>query len=115
MGLPAQFVTSTTPPLPALDEVTRATFVHRVNELLARVIRERPAEGSEAERLAILDVSAASNILVKALGARFADVLRQNINDAFQSIVRRETETAEPERKLALRHLEQALHIFGVV
>jgi hypothetical protein len=52
---------------------------------------------------------------VELLGPAFVEVLRENVNAALTELVRQELDAAEPERKLALRHLEQAVHRYGVV
>lgn len=118
MGLPAlltPFESPTTPPLPDIDEEAREALKREADELIESVRRGRPTEGSPEETRAIVRMSLFAHALVRALGDRFVDVLRQNINGACSSLVRRELEAAEPERKLALRHLQQAVHTFGVV
>ena len=85
------------------------------NALIERVRRERPAEGTSAEDASLRRIAWLGFSMSAALGSAFLGVLRTNVNGALSDIVRKEFEVSEPERKLALRHIEHAVHTFGVL
>lgn len=87
----------------------------KLQTLLAEMRRERPEAGSDAETEMLLRMSLFGLEAMKLLGPGYVTLLRAGIHATIGELVRRELETAEVERKLALRHLEQAGHTLGVL
>jgi hypothetical protein len=118
MGLPALLLPETwaaTVSLPPVDPVARGRLRAEVNHLLADVRRVRPAEGTPQETAALVRVSLLGLATLRLLGSQFLKALRPGVNHALEDLVRKELVAAEPERKLALRHVEQAVHRYGVL
>lgn len=116
MGLPALLAPwATQPSLPPVDRASLDRLNAEVRSLLDDVRRDRPAEGTLAEATALLRVSAFSLSVLRVLGPAFLQVLRSGVNQLLTDLVRKELDAAEPERKLALRHVEQAVHTYGVL
>ena len=101
--------------VPQIDRVAFDRLNAEYRSLLDQVRRERPAEGTPAEESALRGVSSFGFSMSRALGTAFLEVLRTNINETLTNLVRKEFEVSEPERKLALRHIEHAVHVFGVL
>lgn len=81
--------------------------------LRGRVRTERPEAGSDAESAVLID-------FLKALSGPMLDVapfaggfVRQGIERGLDDLLRQEFSAAETERKLALRHLQGSLEVFG--
>jgi len=104
--------------LPAPPPIDPAALEHlgaEVRHLLDDVRRDRPAEGTPAETAALVRVSLFGLSSLRLLGPAFVEFVRANLNQALVDLVRKELIAAEPERKLALRHIEQAVHRYGVL
>jgi hypothetical protein len=86
-----------------------------VRQLLDDVRRDRPAEGTEEETAALVRAYQFALSSVRLLGSAFVNVLRNGVERALADLVREELDAAELERKLALRHVEQAVHRYGVL
>lgn len=118
MGLPA-LLSPEAWVLPAsLPPVEPAALEHlgaEIRQLLDDVRRERPADGTTGETAALIRVSLFGLSSLRLLGPAFLEVVRANLNQALTDLVRKELVAAEPERKLALRHIEQAVHRYGVL
>ncbi len=102
----------------ALPEVDRASLDRlsvQLQSLVDQVRSERPPEGSGAEENALRSVASLGLSISQTLATAFLRVLRGNVNGALADLVRKEFEVSEPERKLALRHIEHAVHTFGVL
>lgn len=87
----------------------------KLQTLLAEMRRERPEPGSDSEAAMLLRMSLFGAEATKRLGPGYVALLRAGIHAAIGDLVRKELETAEVERKLALRHIEQAGHTLGVL
>jgi hypothetical protein len=101
--------------LPPTDRASVDRFSVQLYSLIDDVRRERPVEGTQAEETALRSISSLGFSISRALGTAFLQVLRGNVNEALTDLVRKEFEVSEPERKLALRHIEHAVHTFGVL
>lgn len=102
----------------ALLEVDRASLDRlsaQLQSLVDKVRSERPPEGSGAEENALRSVASLGLSISQTLATAFLRVLRGSVNGALADLVRKEFEVSEPERKLALRHIEHAVHTFGVL
>jgi len=118
MGLPALMSPETwvvLPPLPAVEPSALAHLASDVRSLLDDARQNRPAEGTPAETKALVRVALFGFASLRVLGPGFIGVQRENLNRALAELLRRELDAAEPERKLALRHIEQAVHKYGVL
>jgi len=83
---------------------------------LCQTTRERrPADGTKEEDEALAAIVKLSLDALLLMGSRFADILRESVNAALQELLRKELVAAEPERKFALRQIEQAANTFGVL
>jgi hypothetical protein len=118
MGLPALLFAETWVPRTSLRPVNPVVLDHlraEVRKLLDEVRRDRPGEGSAAETAALVRGSLLGLSSVRLLGPAFVEVLRAGLNQALADLLRKEIAAAETERKLALRHVEQAVHRYGVL
>lgn len=118
MGLPALLSPETwilPESLPPVDPTALAHLGTEVRQLLDDARRDRPAEGTPEEAAALVRVALFGFSSLRLLGPGFIVVQRANLNQALSDLVRKELLTAEPERKLALRHIEQAVHKYGVL
>ena len=118
MGLPAllspqTWVASGT--LPSVEPSALAQLGDELRKLLDEARRSRPREGSAEEEAVLKRVANFGFASIGLFGSGFIVVQRANLNLALADVVRKELATAEPERKLALRQLEQAVHTFGVL
>ena len=103
-------------PLPdSVDREVLARLSVELRGLLDDVRRARPPEGSAEETAALMRMRSFCWSSVRALDAEFLQVFRSGVNEALGDLVRKELAAAEPTRKLALRHIEQAVHSFGVL
>lgn len=100
---------------PQLDAAALGDLRAKLQALLAEMRRDRPETGSDAETAMLVRMSLFGLESMKAFGSGYVALLRTGIHAAIGELVRRELETADVERKLALRHLEQAAHTFGVL
>lgn len=83
--------------------------------LLDDVRRVRPAEDSPEETAALTRLSLISLSTYRLLQTSFLELLRQSLHHALSELVRKELATAEPARRLALRHIEKAVDEYGVM
>jgi hypothetical protein len=117
MGLPALFsprnLATSSPP--AIDPAALDGLGIDLRLLLDDVRRTRPVEKSPEETAALLRFLAFDLSSLRVLGSSFLPTLRSGINEALTDLVRKELLAADAERKLALRHLEQAVHTYGVL
>lgn len=114
MGLPARSLparVALAAPNPEAAECLRAAWAHVLEYLRAT----RPGEGSDEEREAIRRFLRCALMTLTLLDGAFSDLLRHNIDDALLELVRQELETSELERKFALRQIEVAAQVAGVL
>lgn len=83
--------------------------------LLDDMRHARPESGSKAEKTLVVRFSLFGLESIRLLGVDYVDLMRLAVDSALGELVRKELETADVERKLALRQLEQATHTLGVV
>jgi hypothetical protein len=117
MGLPALLIPASWVP-PTLGPAIELAASERLAELRALLVdvrRDRPEEGTPAEITALVRASILGLSSIQLFGPAFVIGLRANVNAALTDLVRKEASTAQPERKLALRHIEQAVHRYGVL
>lgn len=110
---PSQWVEQTS--LPEVDRDALVRLGTEYRSLLDQVRRERPVEGTTQEEAALRGASSFGFSISRTLGTAFLDILRMHLNETLTDLVRKEFEVSEPERKLALRHIEHAVHVFGVL
>ena len=118
MGLPALLTPETwvvPESLPQVEPAALARLAAEVRRILDDARRNRPVEGTPEETAALNGVALFGFASVQLLGAGFIVVQRSNLNQALADLVRKELAAAELERKLALRHIEQAVHKYGVL
>jgi hypothetical protein len=115
MGLPALLFPErqVTPPLiaPAEMQVLRT----EMRSLFDDVRRACPADDSAEEKAVLTRLSLLSLSTYRLLQTSFLEILRQNLHYALAELVRKELATAEPARRLALRHIEKAVDQYGVL
>lgn len=116
MGLPALFFpqTSSVTSLAAVDRAVLDAVGVDLRSLLDDARRSRPPEHSAEETALVHRYRAWTISLLEALGPSFLQVLRTGVDSTLIDLVRKELSTAEVERKLALRHLEQSVRAYGV-
>jgi hypothetical protein len=100
---------------PAIDPATLDRLRAETRLFLDGVRRDRPGDDTALETTALTRVSLFGAASVRVLGAAFVGVVRAGVNEALTDIVRKELLAAEPERKLALRHIEHAVHRYAVL
>ncbi len=117
MGLPALLLPDSTVPteLVVVDPQALAKLETEMRLLLDDVRRTRPAERTPEEDAALLRIARIGYTGMRALGPGFGQILRGNLNRALNELISKELSTAEPKRKLALRHLQQSVHRYGVL
>lgn len=117
MGLPALLLPDSTAPagLVVVDPQALAKLETEMRLLLDDVRQQPPAESTAAEEAALLRLARLGYTGMRVLGPGFGHILRGNLNRALNDLVKKELAAAEPERKLALRHLQQAVHRYGVL
>jgi hypothetical protein len=111
--LPERWVAAA--PLPGLDLAVLEPLRAERSALVEQVRRERPPEGSEAERAALVGLVRLGFWVGRALSPAFVEALRAGVDAGLSELIAEEIEAAETARKLALRQIEQALHTFGVL
>lgn len=115
MGLPALLFpeSQVAPPLIAPEAVP--TLRTELRSVLDDVRKSRPAEGTPEETAALTRVSRFSLLTYRLLQTSFLEILRQNLHQVLADLVSKELATAEPARRLALRHIQQAVDRYGVL
>lgn len=83
--------------------------------LVDEVRRTKPADRSPEESVALAGLARFGLRSFKVLGVAFLDVVRGQLQAALTAIVEKEIGSAEAQRMLALRHIQLALHRYGVV
>jgi hypothetical protein len=102
-------------PLSPVDEAALESVTAGMRAVLDDARRARPAEGSQEETAVLQRFWASSLSFARVLGPAFLVSVRSGVNESLSDLVRKEVATAEAERKLALRHIEQAVHRYGVM
>ncbi len=101
--------------LPHVEPTALAHLAAEVRHLIDDVRRSRPPEGTPEEMAALSRVALFGFTSLRLLGSGFIVVQRSSLNQALADLVRKELIAADAERKLALRHIEQAVHAYGVL
>ncbi len=118
MGLPALFSPESwvlPKSLPPVEPSALTELSATVRGLLDEARKLRPVENSPEEGALLKRVALFGYRCMRLLGPDFLAVQRFNLNEALGDLVRKELAAAEPERKLALRHIEHAVHSYGVL
>lgn len=84
-------------------------------DAIEHVRRTRPGDGTEEERECVLRFVRSSMMTLAIFEGGLPELLRLNLDDSLRELVREELATSEVERKLALRQLEFAAQVAGVV
>ncbi|MCC6527474.1 MAG: hypothetical protein IT373_32805 [Polyangiaceae bacterium] len=103
------------PTIPDVDGAALESIRRDLRQLLDGARRARPGEGTPEETATLAQVSRLGSATWRVLGPSFVLAMRTSVSEALNDLVRREVLAADPERKLALRHVEQAVHRYGVV
>jgi hypothetical protein len=103
------------PKVPELDPENILALRDLLRLLVSDVREQRPEPDTEAEMSLLMRMSVFGLEAGRLVGSAFADIMRLGLNATLGDLVRKELETADTERKLALRQLEQAAHTFGVL
>jgi len=114
MGLPARSLparVALAAPNPEAAERLRAAWA----DVLDYLRGARPAEGTSEEREAIRRFLRCALMTLTVIEGSVSELLRHNIDDALLELVRQELETSEIERKFALRQIEVAAQVAGVI
>jgi hypothetical protein len=102
MGLPALILSDPSAATRLLQDVDPEVLERLRDEgrRLSDDIRQaRPTEGSPDEHSLLLQMADLSLLMLRFLGSRTVELLREGVNTALSELVRKELAAAEPERK----------------
>jgi hypothetical protein len=114
MGLPARSLparVALAAPNPEAAERLRAAWA----DVLDYLRGTRPGDGTGEEREAIRRFIRCAVMTLTVVEGSVSELLRHNIDDALLELVRQELETSVIERKFALRQIEVAAQVAGVI
>ncbi|MBI2392037.1 MAG: hypothetical protein HYV09_20765 [Deltaproteobacteria bacterium] len=114
MGLPASIPNEPLAGVAAEPAEWRA-LQREGRQLVDDVRKAPPAEGSAEESVALARLARFGLRSLRVLGMAFLDVIRGQLHASLAGLVQKELDAAEADRKLALRHIQQAVHRYGVV
>lgn len=90
-------------------------FVRSYDRILERLKNERPPDGSEVERELLLEAIRLNLGLQRDLESSWLDLLRGDLDVWLRELIEAEPASADTERKLSIRFLEQSLDTLGVL